>query len=137
MTPLVGVMEGIAGGGTLAAALTGNPALLLVACLEIEVDFADEPVGTLARPFTFRFHTAVAAPPRWPAVTRRTRRKATRTRSAARGPSLVCAHNTRHRAAAQGFAFTEIGGSELRGSAISQSFSRITTGPGVQTPFGL
>lgn len=47
-------MEGIAGGGTLAAALTGNPALLLVACLEIEVDFADEPVGTLARPFTLQ-----------------------------------------------------------------------------------
>ena len=42
MTPPVRVMEGFAGGGTLAAALTGNPAFLLVVGIEIEADFADE-----------------------------------------------------------------------------------------------
>ena len=45
-------MEGFAGGGTLVAALTGNPTFQLVAGIKIAPDFADEwqaqPVGNLA-----------------------------------------------------------------------------------------
>ena len=58
MALLVRVMEGFAGGGTLVAALTGNPTFQLVAGIEIAPDFADEwqaqPVATLARPFTLQ-----------------------------------------------------------------------------------
>ena len=58
MTPPVRVMEGFAGGGTLVAALTGNPTFQLVVGIEIKADFADEwqaqPVGNLARLFALQ-----------------------------------------------------------------------------------
>ena len=40
--PPLRVMEVFAGGGTLTAALTGNPAFQVTAGVEIEPDFADE-----------------------------------------------------------------------------------------------
>ena len=118
MTPPVRVMEGFAGGGTLVAALTGNPTFQLVAGIEIAPDFTDEwqaqLVATLAKPFTLQVPHNRCGPPRRPSSTRRTRHKTAPTRSASCGPSSVCAHNAWPRAAGQGFAFTEIAVNELR-----------------------
>lgn len=47
------------------------------------------------------------------------------------------AHNARHKAAGNGFAFTEIDGTETSVATIPKSYHKINSGPFVKTPYGL
>jgi DNA (cytosine-5)-methyltransferase 1 len=95
-------------------------------------------IGTLAKPFALqvpreRCSTPAAAllDPPDPAQDRADAERIARTITGLR------VHHARHRAAGHGFAFTQIGGDDLRIPVIAKSYHKINTGPFVQTLFGL
>jgi DNA (cytosine-5)-methyltransferase 1 len=95
-------------------------------------------VGTLAKPFTLqvpgeRCSTPAAAflDPPDPAQDHADAERIARTIAGLR------VHNARHRAAGHGFAFTAITGSDTRVATVAKSYHKISTGPFVQTTFGL